>query len=116
LRQAYDYWQNQPGNYPEPAPKRWTPPGKGAALSVTIQVSARRSMRPPQELSPSRTGEQPATDSIAPTEFPRAPATAKTFGLMCRQIAPLERPERRRRAVSHTLLQAGTDRCFPQNL
>jgi hypothetical protein len=40
LRQAYDYWQNQPGNYPESAQALetkplGTPPTKGAELAVT---------------------------------------------------------------------------------
>ena len=42
MRQAYDYWQNQPGNYPwAPAGARGhKPPRREAGVSVTVQVWA----------------------------------------------------------------------------
>lgn len=71
---------------------------------------------PPQGPHPSRTGISHATDSIAPTEFPSAPATTETFGPKGRQIPSLGRPERRRRAARHTVSRADTSRRFPQDL
>ena len=68
MRQAYDYWQNQPGNYREPARRsaRADPPKEA---SCTRQGDAKA---PPAEaLNMPKASTAPATDSIAPTEFPK---------------------------------------------
>jgi hypothetical protein len=69
LRQAYDYWQNQPGNYPKP--KSRSPeanPPEGA--SCTKQGDAEATQIAAQsKLIAVRVR---TTDSIAPTEFPKS--------------------------------------------
>jgi hypothetical protein len=68
LRQAYDYWQNQPGNYPKPEHRgALADPPKGASFTKqgdaeAIQVTALKAPKAPKAQ---------ATDSIAPTEFPK---------------------------------------------
>jgi hypothetical protein len=71
LRQAYDYWQNQPDNYPEPTPERGTPPLREADVSVTIKAGRRRIASSRGHQTPLTGSRHRATDSIAPTEFPR---------------------------------------------
>lgn len=62
------------------------PPRGRAALSVTMQVSERECAA--RRRDPARQEQEgPTTDSIAPTEFPRASATAETFGLMPPDLA-----------------------------
>ena len=134
MRQAYDYWQNQPGNYPQPQRRSARRPPRGeaaykryrAALQALLPQkaactrytawSARTEARPAARSPPVKDRGAPATDSIAPTEFPRASATTKTVRLVSRQAPWLERPERRRHAARHTVLRADTGRCFPQDL
>jgi hypothetical protein len=65
LRQAYDYWQNQPGNYPEPTRERGTPPRRAADASVTTKVG-------PRKFAPSRDRQrrQRSRDDQRPIQLP----------------------------------------------
>jgi len=69
LRQAYDYWQNQPGNYPKPksrSPK--ANPPKGASCTKQGDAEATQIVAHSRLIAVKvRT-----TDSIAPTEFPKS--------------------------------------------
>ena len=73
MRQAYDYWQNQPGNYPEPgtspdgfAPRE--PPGGGGTVT---RVGDRREATPAQQApTRGRTGHHQAIQ-LPPLSSPK---------------------------------------------
>jgi len=65
---------------------------------------------------PARARQRQTTDSIAPTEFPRAWSVAREIGPMGRHTSPLARPEWRRPATCHALWQAVTDRGLPPRI
>ena len=82
MRQAYDYWQNQPGNYPEPTPERRDTPPKGGGCERY------REGRAATDRTPSR-GHQ---------TLQRSPDAARPI-----RLPPLSSPEGRpRREVSGT--------------
>lgn len=67
---------------------------------------------PSRHLAPQREG-LTATDSIAPTEFPRERSAATVIGPFGRQTALLTRPRWREPATSHALCKAVTGRSPP---
>ena len=94
MRQAYDYWQNQPGNYlkPESRSSEADPP-KGASFTKQGDAEA------PQAATLSRLKAiiACAADSIAPTEFPKS-WSATRHGRRCRRNPfPLHTALRRRK-------------------
>jgi hypothetical protein len=82
LRQAYDYWQNQPGNYPEP--RRASLGSCGGeppeGRSFVTRVGATRLAKPDQAGRPARRGAAPSGHPIAPTEFPKGRSAAGHSG------------------------------------
>lgn len=82
MRQAYDYWQNQPGNYPEPRRaslgRCGVEPPEGRSL--VTRVGATRLAKPDQAGRPARRGSAPSGHPIAPTEFPKGRSAAGHSG------------------------------------
>ena len=97
MRQAYDYWQNQPGNYPRGRGRapggddRQTPRFRGRKFFVTGRGAV---LQAPNPLGPLRTRReaaragQPMGHPIAPTEFPKGWSAAGAFGLLSRHALP----------------------------
>jgi hypothetical protein len=81
LRQAYDYWQNQPGNYPKPERRnaRADPP-KGASCTKQEDAEAPQVVA----LFQLKAKISQTTDSIAPTEFPKS-WSATSHARRCRR-------------------------------
>jgi hypothetical protein len=97
LRQAYDYWQNQPGNNPRPRPE-----GQGSTPRRRRKVQGRappKQRQPPIEQAP-RVRVQQAAHSIAPTEFPKRRSATKQ-GWRCRLTSPPHTTLRRREYWLH---------------
>jgi len=94
LRQAYDYWQNQPGNYLKPKSQNSkADPPKGASLYQAGSAEAPKAATLPKL----RALVACAADSIAPTEFPKS-WSATRHGWRCRQNPfPLHTALRRRK-------------------
>ena len=68
MRQAYDYWQNQPGNYPKPRHRSaQADPPKGASFTKQGDAEATQVTALLELIAPAAQ----TTDSIAPTEFPK---------------------------------------------
>jgi hypothetical protein len=95
LRQAYDYWQNQPGNYPD-APRASAEDGRGRALLQEEGEYVTQKGRP-KAPSPQRPASQAcsatADHPIAPTEFPQGRSAVERRGLesRCRLLHALLR-------------------------
>ena len=80
MRQAYDYWQNQPGNYLAPQAEavgnRALSPAELRYLTAVLGTA--------RQANPRSTLAGPPTRPFAPTEFPTGRSAARQFGAEAR--------------------------------
>ena len=114
MRQAYDYWQNQPGNYPESAPTLWWTDAEAPRKerSFGYKDGARRSI-PSHERPTRRTYKTANGHSIAPTEFPKEQSAAEVIGSRDHQT-PLHVPFRWREPTPSHARRRIPARAYPR--
>ena len=115
MRQAYDYWQNQPGNYLEPERRsaRANPP-KEARM---YQMEGETPKRPqPQASKMYETPKPQATDSIAPTEFPKLRSATGGIRLLHRSLHRYIRPSGGEDSRQVNAQARILDRAIPEDL
>jgi len=118
LRQAYDYWQNQPGNYParaggwaDPAPSPRWPGGRRVVIRkgpVTVAEAIWRVVRGERAGWPF--GAPPGTlpHPFSPAEFLRGWSAAERALPLSGRDRPLHAPPKRRLPAEHHMF-LGTD-------
>ena len=115
MRQAYDYWQNQPGNYREPERRseRANPP-KGARMYQMEGRSRSDPSRKHQKVC--ETPKPQATDSIASTEFPKLRSATGGIRLLHRSLHRYIRPSGGEDSRQVNAQARVLDRAIPEDL
>ena len=113
MRQAYDYWQNQPGNYLKPLHQsaRADPP-KGASLP------SKKTPKHPKitALLGLRALTAQMTDSIAPTEFPKNWSAASHTRRLRRSISATYSPREEKVYTSSRICTRKLGKTVPKDL
>jgi len=114
LRQAYDYWQNQPGNNPKPGHRN-----AQARPSRGRNVLGRGPRKQSQLLTTKahKTPTQQAINSIAPTEFPKERSVTGCRGVTTDNNPATYGPqEEKTLAASHTQGADTRQSCPPESV